>query len=222
MNGHTFLPPRAVKAGGSPQRHEQTLPVLSAGLVTLQLMSLLQELLAQGSQRLTSVGGFGLRASNIFWEPLPGGPSLRLDEQLPTLWPRPPSTASFMATRRAVPMGQALGSSMRCCLKCSSNVALRAKSAPGCYLPELASPCFRNSPAGQGSVSPVPGITPLNSLDLQRQGWLCSLPAGCNGSVWQLRSAWPGGTLAVWSMCGGINRRMRCGCGLTSITLVPK
>ena len=123
MNGHTFLPPRAVKAGGSPQRHEQTLPVLSAGLVTLQLMSLLQELLAQGSQRLTSVGGFGLRASNIFWEPLPGGPSLRLDEQLPTLWPRPPSTASFMATRRAVPMGQALGSSMRCCLKCSSNVA---------------------------------------------------------------------------------------------------
>ena len=56
MNGHTFLPPRAVKAGGSPQRHEQTLPVLSAGLVTLQLMSLLQELLAQGSPRLTSVG----------------------------------------------------------------------------------------------------------------------------------------------------------------------
>ena len=45
MNRHAFLPPPAVEAGESPQRHGQT-PVLGAGLVTLQLMSLLQELLA--------------------------------------------------------------------------------------------------------------------------------------------------------------------------------
>ena len=129
MNRHAFLPPPAVEAGESPQRHGQT-PVLGAGLVDAAAHVAVAR---TPRQQLTTF----CELSEIFREPSPGGPSLRLDEPLPMLLPLPPSTA--------------LGSPLR--------LRLWADFAPGCYLPELASPCFRNSPAGQGSVSPAAGIT---------------------------------------------------------------